>query len=169
MALTSVTGQHLNADGLLVKYGLSEATAGRGGYEKRFGPTETIEFELNLADLSTSTETVVSDVAPLPKGVYVYSVEVYVITATAGTNSNLDLGWIDLDRSSNGDDDSLIDAGDGWHTAAAGTSETYILGGTEAGTQYGIVTANAKLITAGADTAAFDSGVIRVRINYMVP
>lgn len=169
MALTAVTGQFLNADGLLVKYGLAEATAARGGFLNKLGNTDTIEFELNVADLIEATETVLSDVVFLPKGVYVYSTEVYVITATAGSNANLDLGWIDLDRSSNPDEDALIDAGDGWHAAAAGTSETYILAGTEAGTQYGIITATPKLITAGADTALFTSGVIRIRINYMVP
>lgn len=162
-------GTWLNGDGLFVKLGSDEATAGRGGQESRGGPEEVIEFELSPSVLTTSAETILSDVVAIPKGAVITSTQVFILTATAGANANLDIGLVDMDRSSNAAAQALVAAGDGWHAAAAGTSETYILAGTEAGTIYGTALSTAKLVTAGAETATFSSGLIRIRIFYFIP
>lgn len=172
MAIDTVTGTWLNSDGLYIKYGTREGEAHRGGQEVRGGPLEVLEFTLDattLAALATASEKIVSDTAVLPKGAFVQQIDVIVVTATAGTNANLDMGWVDLDRSSNADEDILLDAADAWHEATAGTVTEYVLGTTEAGLGFGAPTATAKLITFGADTAQFTAGELRVRLYYFMP
>lgn len=162
-------GTWLNGDGLYVKFGTTEGNAGRGGQYRSVGPLEVIDLEVTLSNLTTSAETILSDVVAIPKGAFIQRTEVVVLTTSAGTNSNLDIGLVDMDRSSNAAAQALVAAGDAWHEGDEGVITVYEDGTTEAGTIYGTPLATAKLITAGAETAAFTAGVIRIRVYYFMP
>lgn len=163
-------GTWTNNDGLYIRYGVDAATLARGGEIRSDGEYRTIEFELQLEDVTAvSAPLILSENVMIPDGAIPYSVTVTVVEVTAGTNSNLDLGLIKQDRSTELDFNGLIAAGDAWHEAAVGTTTEYLVGTTEAGAKLGTVLADPGLICANYDTAAFTAGVIRIIIKWYAP
>ena len=158
-----------NKDGLYIKYGTDEATPGRGG-EVDFDGEHLTEFTLNLAEVTAvATPLILSSTVTVPNGSILARAEVFVITASAGVNSNLDLGFIDQDRTTEIDFNGILAASDDWHTSAAGTVTRFDTGSTEAGALIGKPITNTGLICANWDTAAFSAGKIRIRLYWYIP
>lgn len=160
---------YLNADGLFRRYGTEEAKVKWVGEVSTADGRRMTQVGILLTDLSASAQTILSDTVIFPTGARIEEVEVIVDTVTAGTNSNLDLGFIKTDRSTELDYNGLIAAGDDWHTSAVGTKTTYNVGSTEAGAVIGTTLTANGLLVAKADTAAFTAGELLVRVYWYMP
>lgn len=164
-----------NSDGLVVKLGTIEATAGRAGvYSGPLGGQHIVEFALNLVDVTSATAgaTVIDYNTKIPNGALIEKVEVETTTAVTGTNATLNFGLVrSSDMTTEIDFDGLGTAAALTQTAMAakGTTLTFIKGTSNAGALLGTsLTANGILV-ADYDTAAFTQGRISVRIYYSVP
>ena len=162
-------GTWTNGDGLYLKFGTNEGTAGRGGEVVNYGGTHIIEFELDLTVLATATQTILSDTVVIPNGALLEKVIITVEEVSAGANANLDLGLVDQDRTTEIDFNGLLAASDGWHAADIGTIEEFVQGSTEHGALLGTVLTNTGLVTANADTAVFTDGTLKIVIEYSIP
>ena len=171
------TGEWLNDDGLLQRYGTDRARAVRTGeYSVLTGGQHCVETTINLVTLSalstfgSDINVILDDSVTIPNGALIERVELTVSEVTAGSSATLDLGLVDQDRSTEIDFDGLIVAGTTtWHTAAIGTVVNYVQGSTEHGALVGTVLTNTGLLTAQVDGAAFTDGIIKVRIFYSIP
>lgn len=155
-----------NADTLYVRFGTEEALGGRAGEYNMTGSRHMVELAIDLTELSSSAQTILSDTVTIPNGAHIEQIDVLVTEVTAGTNANLDLGLIDQDRSTELDYNGFLAAADAWHTSAKGTLTEYVTGTTEAGALVGTVLTNTGLIVAKADTAAFTNGTLTIRIYW---
>ena len=172
MAVSSlVSNSAINADGLYMKYGTSEATVTRGGEYNSDGRHWT-EVDIDLSVLATSGQTIVADTTVIPNGAFIESVEVIVTeepTDGSGT-ANLDLGLVDQDRATELDFNGFLAAADLWNAGTdLGKITTYTVGTTEVGALVGTVLTNSGLIVANATTEVFTDGVVKVRIYWHVP
>lgn len=155
-----------NSDGILVKYGTEEATPSTAGHYVTTGPQRMAEFDVTLTGLADAA-AIADDYIVLPEGALIEKIDVVVKTAaTSGGSAVLDVGIIDLDRSSNGDDDALIAALALTSIDAIGDVVELIQGGTSHGASVGTVLTGPVLVTASYDTAAFTAGVVSIRIFY---
>jgi hypothetical protein len=171
MAVTSLksTNTWTNSDGLKINYGQTEAVVNKGG-EKVVGGRHWTEVVVNLVGLVTSGQTIVSETVSIPAGALIEEVEVIVIKETAGVNSNLDLGLVDQDRSTEIDFNGLLAAADAFNAGTdLGLKTVFNVGTTEAGALIGTVLTNTGYICANADTAVFTAGVLLVRVYWSVP
>lgn len=137
----------VNDDGLLVKFGTTEATVAKAGETRPFGAGHLVEFDVLYSDLAAfGTEKILADTVTIPEDALLEKVEFYVETAFAGTNATLSFGLIDQDRTTEIDADG-IDA-----TIAVGslTDGATI---TCDGALIGDVLTNAGLVTATVGTA----------------
>lgn len=157
-----------NNDGLYIRYGTEKADMGRAGEYNLLGPLHMTEIAIDLTDLGSSA-AIMSPTVTIPNGAMIEKVEVVVTEVSVGTNSNFNLGLIDQDRTTELDYDGLVAAGDAWHEAAIGTTETYTQGSTEHGALVGTVLTNTGLITAHYDTGAFTDGKVTCRIYWSKP
>jgi hypothetical protein len=168
-------GTWTNADGLHLVYGTEKAEVGVIGEHKFDGPRRLVEIRFDSARLldyfpgevaDDAGELVISDKVALPVGAFIEAVEVVTSTAwdSAGDALVLNVGTIDMDRSSNGNHDSLIDAA---------TQAELITGGTNVagwvGALVGTVLTTAKLITWEVNGAESTAGEGVIRIYYSVP
>lgn len=169
-------GTWTNADGLHLVYGTEKAEVGVVGEHKFDGPRRLIEIKFDSSRLldyfpaevaDDAGELVISDKVALPVGAIVESVEVFTYTDwdSAGDAFVLNVGTIDMDRTSNGDHDSLIDA---MTQAEAITGGTNVAGwvGTLVG---GSALTTAKLLTWEVNGAETTAGEGVIRIYYSVP
>lgn len=159
-----------NADGLTIKYGPSEATAGRSGEYRTNTGVRVLEFAVNLVDVGL-TSTILDYNAGLDKGALIEKVEVETTVAVTGTNAALNIGLIRTDTTTSYSATGLgVAAGlTQAALAAKGTILTYITGTSNAGALIGTALANNGLIVADYDTAAFTAGRLTVRIYYSFP
>jgi hypothetical protein len=157
-------GSWTNNDGLYIKYGQTEITPSIGGAIVS-NDVQKIQFDLDLTTL-TDTAAVLMDNVVIPDNSIVTKVTVLVTEVTAGTNSNLNLGLVQLDRTTAVDVDGLLAAADAWHTSAIGTVTEYVVGTTEAGADIGQVTTVPCLIVGYYDTGAFTDGTLKVTIEF---
>lgn len=158
-----------NNDGLLVKFGTEEATRGAGGHVKSVGPLDVVEVEFLLTGLGVSASIVDQHVV-IPSGSRIEKVEVVAETAaTSGGSAALNVGLIRLDRSTELDYDGLVAALALASIDAEGDVVTLIQGGTSRGALVGTTLANAGVLTADYDTAAFTAGKVVVRVHFYRP
>lgn len=157
-------GTWTNNDGLYIKYGQTEVTPSIGGAIVSTG-AQKIEFDLDLTTL-TDTAAVLMDNVVIPDNSIITKVTVVVTELTAGTNSNLNLGLHQLDRTTAVDADGLLAAADAWHAATIGTVTEYVVGTTEAGADIGQVTTVPCLIVGYYDTGAFTDGTLKITIEF---
>lgn len=163
-------GTWTNNDGLYIKYGPTEVTPHKGGYINTMTDEHVVSFDVVLEDLAVgTTPTILGDNVVIPKGALINRVRVTVLEVTAGTNANLDVGLVRLDRTTEVDYNGLLIAADGWHEAAIGTVEDTYQGGTDHGADLGEVTTVPCLVTAGYETAAFTDGTLRIEVFYIIP
>jgi hypothetical protein len=156
----------MNDDGLYVKFGTDRADVANGGEYNVLGGDHWVEFDLDMASVASAT-AIINDVVTIPALARIHTIDVLVLTATEGTNSNLNLGLTRYDRTTAIDADGLLAAADAWHTAAAGTMTRYQVGTTEAGVLVGVsIGANPGYIAAHYDTGAFTAGLLRIRLYW---
>lgn len=158
-------GTWTNNDGLYIKYGQTEVTPSIGGTVVSYGEVQKIEFDLDLTTL-TDTAAVLMDNVVIPDNSIITKVTVFVTEVTAGTNSNLNLGLHQLDRTTAVDADGLLAAADAWHTSAIGTVTEYVVGTTEAGADVGQLTTVPCLIVGYYDTGAYTDGTLKIVIEF---
>lgn len=163
-------GTWLNDDGLFIKYGPTsfESTHKGGEFATSVAGENVVELTITLTELADAN-AIVNDVVRLPENCLVTSVTVVPTVGATGTNAVLDIGLIDPDRSSNGDDDALVAALPVASMSDIGETTILRQGDTYHGVAIGaeVTTQNGRFITAGYDTAAFTAGVIKVRIAYV--
>lgn len=154
-----------NLDGMNIFYGASEGTSGSQGEVKTYGDNRTLTQIINLADLTTTAKYL--DVhAELPKGAFIESVEIVVLTVAASSGTGtLNVGLSGSDLTTNLSDTALVSAATA-SSLAAGAKLTIVVGGTAVGSSVGTKLALNELLTAKAGTAVFQSGKIEVRVNY---
>lgn len=156
----------MNDDGLYIKFGTDKADAVNGGEYNVLGGEHWVEFDLDLTTLGSSA-AIINDVVFLPKNVRVERVEVIVLTATAGTSSNLNLGLMKFDRTTAIDADGLLAAADAFHTSAAGVTTVYYTDTTEAGVLIGDDSGNDPgYFCAFYDTGAYTDGLLKIRVFW---
>lgn len=163
----------VNADGLVIKLGLSEATVGRGGEYKTPTGVHVYELALNLVDVTSATAgaTILDYNGTLPKGARIEQVQVITTTAVTGTNAVLNIGLARTDTTTELDFDGLGKAAALTQTAMAdvGNTLTFVDGTSNAGALVGTVLAYNGVLVADYDTAAFTAGRVSIRIEYSFP
>ena len=153
----------LNGDGLVVKFGTTEAESTIGGENTTDGNTRVLEFDLTFADLAaTGVEGILADNVRIPDGAFLEEATFTVTTAFAGATATLTLGVIDADRS------TAVDA-DGIDVAIAVTAIDAIGDViTCDGALVGTTLATGGLVTATEGTAAFTAGAGKLRLKYFM-
>ena len=159
----------LNADGLYVKMGDKEATAGTAGeFGEVSGSVHIIE--LKIADLTTLTtgNVVVEQNVFIPKGVRIEWVDVMATTAvTSGGSATLNLGLLRTDQSTAIDAVGLLSAAPMADFNVVGETKHYNVGVSGVGSLVGVTTgANVGMLSAKYATAAFTAGAVTIRIGY---
>lgn len=167
----------MNNDGLYIRFGSNEATAGRAGEYNVGGPLHWVEATVNLVDLPTATELILSDTVTIPNGSRIEKVTISVQTAaTSGGSATLDIGLIDQDRVTELDyngfvaDLALADMSDlGALIEFMNGADSTPAGETTDGALVGTTLTNTGYLTASASTAVFTAGVIVVRVYFYKP
>ncbi len=171
-----------NSDGLLVKFGTSEAISmQQGGFVCSYGPYLQYFLGLDLTNLDQN-ETIQNDVLVIPKNSLIYSVETLAVTA-AVTGTAIDVGLIANDRTTTTDlNGSITDADpDGLLAAfpianmnATGEWNLYTAvnnipsGATFQGALIGKILTVPTLITASqTDATSFTAGKILLKISVL--
>lgn len=155
-----------NNDGLRVKFGANEATPSIVGTYRAAGAVRgCMEINLDLTTLADAA-AIINYNSKLPDGALIESIEVLATEAATGTNAVLDVGVIDEDLTSNGDDDALLVALAQTAYAAVGDNNTYTQGDSGHGALVGTILTKSLYLTASYDTAAFTAGQLKIRINY---
>lgn len=171
---------YTNADGLIQKYGTSEAKSlNQGGFLCTYGPYSMAVLNLDLTQL-TASEVIQNDVLTIPSGALIEYVEIATIIAAAD-GTDIDVGLINIDRntataisaaSTTADSDGLLDA---FVTATMGTAgEVTRLYGTTTipasistgGARLGDTLTDGCLITASA-AGTYTAGKVQLRIAYI--
>jgi hypothetical protein len=149
-----------NADGLLVKYGISEGQAGKAGEWRTDTNQRVIDLELQLSTLTTSSTVIDTDVT-LDKGWLVESVAV-IGTEAAASGTSLSVGVVDTDGTSNAVTTGILNA---QLTAnmALGPNTTVATGATVK-----TILASNKLLTALV-AGTFTAGKVRIQITCSKP
>lgn len=163
-----------NDDGLIVYFDNAQSTMNRGGEihvdgsDKRM--TQVVIDLTDLPTLSSGDVQIVADNVFIPKGAFLEKMEITTLTETTGTNSNLDIGLVKQDRTTEYDFNGLLTAGDDFNGGTdLGKTYTYQAGTTDAGVKMGTVLTEDCLITANPETADWTAGVIRVDITWTKP
>lgn len=162
-----------NLDGLPIKYGALEATAGTAGEYVTNGPRRYVE--VILADLTTLTTTaaVVDYNVWIPKNARIEQVDVVTVTAaTSGGSATLTIGLMKKDALSQAGYATLYSA-TGLISAlaitafdAAGETNVITVGSTGAGASIGTTLTEKVLISAKYTTAVFTAGKLAIRVYY---
>lgn len=89
-----------NDDGLLIKFGVTEAEDTAGGEYGDFesGSIHEVQFELSPETLDEVGVIYLSETLRLPKNFYLKSAEIFTETAFAGASFTVDLGLYKSDR-----------------------------------------------------------------------
>lgn len=159
----------LNNDGLYVRFGGNEATAGVAGeFAITDGNKHIVELRISaMTSLTDSTQTILDQNVWLPKNARIEYVEIITTTAvTSGGSAVLDLGLIRNDQTTELDYDGLLADVPLADYNLAGETKRYQIGVTGAGALMGTVLANPGYLVATYDTAAFTAGAITIRIAY---
>lgn len=158
-----------NDDGLIVKFGTEQGTAGKGGSPVSYGNVSVLEFQVTATTIGSSA-AVVDNHLVIPSGAVIHKVEVIAETAcTSGDSATLDVGLIRLDRSTELDYNGLVAALALTSIDADGDVVELIQGSTGHGDLVGTALANAGVPTINYGTAAYTAGVLVVKIYYYMP
>lgn len=162
-----------NNDGLSVFFGRDEGSSDASGEYNTLGPQRMVEVVIDLDSLPTQAGgnvQIQSDTVTLPAGAIIEKLEIICTEETTGTNANLDIGLVRLDRSTELDYNGLLAAGDDFNGGTdLGSVYTYVKGTTDAGALVGTKLAYTGYITANAETADWTAGVIKVRVFFSFP
>lgn len=160
-------GTWTNNDGLRIAFGTDEATAGKAGEYRNYGPERVVEVEINLVALGTAA-AIQDQHVTIPAGAFISKVElITLVTATSSGTGTLNVGLQRLDRTTELDYDGFIAAAVLTTFNNVGETVTYAQDTTGHGALLGTELAYPGYITADYDTGAFQTGVVRVRVYYM--
>lgn len=171
----------MNKDNLYLKFGPTKAVPTQAGEYKTFGSQREIEIVLILKNL-TSSAVIQNDVISIPAvtgtgddaaGAFIEQVDLEVLEgASTGSSPTLSIGTIKVsDRTTAVSDTSFVNALAASTIDTAGKKVTLVQGTTGYGSLIGtyLTAANGTCnISAKYGTAAFTTGVIKVRIKYNV-
>jgi hypothetical protein len=159
-----------NGDNLTVFFPGKANTPVRAGHVK-VGGENCVEVLVTLSELpvlsSDANGLLLADTVKIPQDVWVSRLETLVLTETAGVNANLNIGVVNATTMAIFDADYFLAAADIENAGTdVGLETVYRKGTTEAGTGIGAKTASDYYLCGAYDTAAFTTGVLRVRIFY---
>lgn len=165
---------YMDQSGLYVKTGLEQTVPLTGGSYRTYGELREVEIVLDLtkAPLLSAGPLIVNDEIFFPTSVIVQEVEIYTNTAATGSTATLDIGLMNVDRSTEIDFNGFIAAlaQSSTNLSTAGNKTVYTKGSTGAGALIGgSAIATSGYICMNYNTAAFTAGNIRVRIRYFRP
>lgn len=157
----------VNDDGLYVKFHKEIGTAGRGGFVAAGdNGLHNVQIRITATDLA-ATSAIMENHVVIPAGAVIEEIEVISETAcTSGGSAALNIGLIRQDRSTTYDEDGLVAALALTAINAAGEKNVIRVGSTGAGALVGTTLANAGILVADYDTAAFTAGVLVIRVRY---
>lgn len=170
----------LNLDGLYVKSGTEEGTAGKSGIYLTYGPIRTIEWTTGVLNSTNyafgSTIYILDDNVIVPKG-YLESVDVWsTAPVTSSGSPTIDFGLISTDRATEIDYDGFIAAetlanldggGEGGvHREYRSVSTDNLPLPAAGGALLGTTTTSVGLAAFRVNTANFTAGVLRFRLNW---
>lgn len=158
-----------NADGLRVLFNNEQGAVTTGGTHNVATPMRVTTVEFTATDLGTAAA--VQDYNTyIPSGARIQKVDVIAETAcTSGGSAVLNVGLQRKDFSTELDYDGLVAALALSAINAAGENNELVVGSTGAGALIGTTLANAGVITADYDTAAFTAGRVIVRVHWYMP
>lgn len=155
-----------NADSLTLKFGVTKTEPALVGQYRHDGAKNLIEINLDYSRMpAVASNSVVFDRnLVLPIGSIVETVEIINSTAFASSGSamTLNIGWIDLDETSNVDVDAFVVAATQTELNDGGTN----IAGWVGAEVLGSPTTTAKYLTWEVDAAAATAGVGVCRIYY---
>ncbi len=157
-------GTRTNNDGLTLYYGTDKAAVEEVGEYRYNGPVRCTEISFTHADLPAvaSNSVIISDKYSLPIGAKIERVEITSSETFVGSSSTLNVGWIDLDGTSNADVDAFVVAATIAELNAGGTNVAGWVGTPVEGDPL----TTAKYLTWEVDTAAITDGTGKVRIYW---
>lgn len=162
-------GTWLNSDGLYLEFGTTKAEPTVVGEFRTDGPIRCLEvkFDYTQLPLVASNSVVIDDSAALPVGALIEGVEIQnSVDFNSGDNGELlNVGTIDLDRTSNGTADSLVVAATQAELNAGGKNVAGWVGALVGGAPL----ATAKLLTWEVDASQPTAGAAVIRVYYSVP
>lgn len=156
-----------NADGLTLKYGLSQVQTGTTGSPSQAGEFKTIVALVEFGRIPAFGTTAMIDEIPgtlIPKGAIIESYEFVTTTAFTGTGATLTIGLYAEDGTTAVDATGIINAAALTNFNAAG--KIFTTAGTSVATT-AIATTSQLSVLAG--TASFTAGAGQLRIRYFVP
>lgn len=160
-----------NADGLVVKFAKEGGRSARGGALNTEGAAQITEIDLQATTLTTTQVVYGTDAAGsahgivLPRGARIEKIEILVSTAFAGAATALNIGLINLDRTT-GAATTAVCNGVLIGTLTAGANLTAVTTTTPGGTAMGTVLANGGVITVASVGGTFSAGRAKVRVHY---
>lgn len=155
-----------NDDGLTLKFGTEKTDPMKVGIHHQVGPLNCAEITVDYSELPAVADNsvIIDRQFVLPIGSIVEKVEIITSTAfdSAGDAMTLNIGWIDLDETSNTDVDAFVVAATQTELNDGGTSVAGWVGAEVLGSP----TTTAKYLTWEVDAAAATAGEGVIRIYY---
>lgn len=161
-----MTDTWMNADGLYIKTGVTEAAPAIAGEYSFDGATHELEIDLDWTKCTNSAQTIIEDNFFLPEGAFIERVDVIATKAFAGSGFVLNVGLMKTDRSTTYDADGLLAALPLASLDSVGETTTNTKGSTYAGSAIGTTISERVYLTADYDTAAPTNGHARIRVFY---
>lgn len=159
-----------NVDNLYIRYGTDEATVGVAG---EYGTVDSGNYHVTEVklDLSTLTDTavIIDNNAIFPANAIVAKVETFAeVAATSSGTGTIDVGLVKLsDRTTEIDFEAFIKDGTLANCDALGETVVLTKGVATAGDKMGTTVGTAAgLITANYNTAAFQTGTLKIKIYW---
>jgi hypothetical protein len=155
-----------NADSLTLEYGIEKTKSSLVGHYRHDGAKNVIEIKLDYSRLPliAANSVVIERTAVLPIGSVVESVEIINSTPfnSSDDNETVNIGWIDLDETSNTDVDAFVVAATQTELNDGGTN----IAGWVGAEVLGAPTTTAKYLTWEVNTTQPTAGVGVVRLYY---
>lgn len=151
-----------NAEGIDVRFGTTAAEPSKGGAPVNAGETMAIVMDLDLADLATGSDLVFDDEQQsISKGALITEAFIDVlVAATSGGSATLDIGTYNAATDAAVDDNG-IDAAVAL-AALTPAGARIVCDGAQVGTALSVN----SLLGAGAGTAVFTGGKVRITVKY---
>ena len=161
-------GTWLNSDGLYIRLGRDEGVSTTAGtYPTMVAGQHVTELRIPAMTALGTSPAIMANSTIIPAGATIARVEVVAETAcTSGGSAALNVGLIRLDRSTELDYDGLVAALALTALDANGETTSLVEGSTSHGALIGTKLANAGLLTADYDTAAYTAGEVVVRVYW---
>lgn len=160
----------LNSDGLIVKFGASEADQGRAGEYRQTGPYHLTECVIPDMTKLTTSNVILDDMTVIPNGAIIDKVEVLTEVAVTGSSAVMNVGLMyDEDRTTLISATALVAAIPTTQMSAAADLVTSTAGSTYAGASIGATLTKNGLFCANYATAAFTAGKVFIRVYWRMP